>query len=270
MGSCVGVAALLCGCGGGDPGSGGGGAALTSPSTNVSVAEPGAARAQCGVDAGPYVLTGAVTSVHDGDTITVASPTAGAVSVRLDSIDAPELVQPYGAQSRNALVAAVLGRQVTVTYAKSDQYGRIVGAVFSDSCLYVNLDLVRAGLAWYYKAYQCEISADTRNLFARAQADASQAGLGLWSQPSAEAPWFYRNGTEPTTPACTSATAAWANVSALSSTTATVTPGTAFTTTPLLPPAGSTSTSTAPVCYVGPRGGTYTLTASGKKNYGGC
>ncbi|MBA4342197.1 MAG: YHYH domain-containing protein [Methylibium sp.] len=25
-----------------------------------------------------------------------------------------------------------------------------------------------------------------------------------------------------------------------------------------------------PGCYVGPRGGTYTLTKSGKKNYGGC
>jgi hypothetical protein len=37
------------------------------------------------------------------------------------------------------------------------------------------------------------------------------------------------------------------------------------------------TTTTAPttstggkICYVGPRGGTYTLTASGKKNYGGC
>ncbi|HEU4457766.1 MAG TPA: YHYH domain-containing protein [Methylibium sp.] len=25
-----------------------------------------------------------------------------------------------------------------------------------------------------------------------------------------------------------------------------------------------------PACYVGPRGGTYTITASGRKNYGGC
>ncbi|WP_431266634.1 YHYH domain-containing protein [Roseateles chitinivorans] len=32
---------------------------------------------------------------------------------------------------------------------------------------------------------------------------------------------------------------------------------------------GRTS-SAAPVCYTGPRGGTYTLTKSGKKNYGGC
>ncbi len=224
----------------------------------------------CGYDIGPYLLKGAVTSVHDGDTITVVSPTAGVVTVRLDSIDAPELAQAYGAGARNALVAAVLDRQVTVSYAKSDQYGRIVGAVFSDRCVYVNLDLVRIGLAWYYKAYQCEISAATRKLFALAQADASQAGLGLWAQPSAEAPWFYRNGVEPATPACASATAAWANVPALSSNTATVAPGSAFTTTPLLPAAGSTSTNTASVCHVGPRGGTYTITASGKKNYGGC
>lgn len=27
---------------------------------------------------------------------------------------------------------------------------------------------------------------------------------------------------------------------------------------------------TGPTCYAGPRGGTYTITASGRKNYGGC
>ena len=31
-----------------------------------------------------------------------------------------------------------------------------------------------------------------------------------------------------------------------------------------------TDTSTGPTCYTGPRGGTYTLTASGNKNYSGC
>jgi hypothetical protein len=25
-----------------------------------------------------------------------------------------------------------------------------------------------------------------------------------------------------------------------------------------------------PICHVGPRGGTYTITASGRKNYAGC
>ena len=41
-----------------------------------------------------------------------------------------------------------------------------------------------------------------------------------------------------------------------------------------LPAANSASatarSATAPVCYTGPRGGTYTLKKSGKKNYGGC
>lgn len=32
----------------------------------------------------------------------------------------------------------------------------------------------------------------------------------------------------------------------------------------------TTATSSGATCYVGPRGGTYTITASGKKNYGGC
>lgn len=41
---------------------------------------------------------------------------------------------------------------------------------------------------------------------------------------------------------------------------------------PPAPRASATPTpnSTAPICYTGPRGGTYTLTKSGKKNYGGC
>jgi hypothetical protein len=30
------------------------------------------------------------------------------------------------------------------------------------------------------------------------------------------------------------------------------------------------SPATGQTCFVGPRGGTYTITASGRKNYGGC
>ncbi|PLP96809.1 YHYH domain-containing protein [Cupriavidus pauculus] len=32
----------------------------------------------------------------------------------------------------------------------------------------------------------------------------------------------------------------------------------------------STRSLPGPTCYTGPRGGTYTITASGRKNYGGC
>ena len=33
---------------------------------------------------------------------------------------------------------------------------------------------------------------------------------------------------------------------------------------------GARPTSSGATCYVGPRGGTYTITKSGRKNYGGC
>lgn len=49
---------------------------------------------------------------------------------------------------------------------------------------------------------------------------------------------------------------------------------------PAVPPASARSSTqqlaepaarpATPTCYVGPKGGTYTLTASGKKNYKGC
>jgi len=35
-------------------------------------------------------------------------------------------------------------------------------------------------------------------------------------------------------------------------------------------PAPAVQPMPGPTCYVGPRGGTYTITKSGRKNYGGC
>lgn len=36
------------------------------------------------------------------------------------------------------------------------------------------------------------------------------------------------------------------------------------------PPHSYSPSSSSSTCYVGPRGGTYTITKSGRKNYGGC
>jgi endonuclease YncB( thermonuclease family) len=262
--------ALLVGCGGGGSSSGSSavactGSACTSTQTSQSQAPSTTPAATlCGVDVGPKLLEGLVTAVHDGDTITLGS--AGTVyKIRLDSIDAPELAQPFGSASQSALSGAVLGKPVRVAYTKTDQYDRIVGAVFTDSCQYVNLNQVSMGMAWFYKAYQCEISAALRTQFSQAQGSAAGADLGLWAQADPEAPWFYRNGSEPVTPVCSSD-------AALSAT------STALTAAGLTTPANSSAsvtvvTATAPstvICYTGPRGGTYTLNANGTKNYGGC
>ena len=39
---------------------------------------------------------------------------------------------------------------------------------------------------------------------------------------------------------------------------------------PLTTQAQPSKIQTPPQCFVGPRGGTYTITSSGRKNYGGC
>jgi endonuclease YncB( thermonuclease family) len=133
--------------------------------------------------------------VHDGDTITV-----GGESIRLASIDAPELDQAYGPLSRTHLAAMVLGQSVTVTYAQKELYGRVVGTVFKSDCSQVNLSQVVAGAAWYYEAYQCEIDIRQRQAYAAAHASARTAKKGLWST-TAVAPWVHRNGVEAKAPA---------------------------------------------------------------------
>ncbi|MEO5659235.1 MAG: thermonuclease family protein [Polaromonas sp.] len=257
------VSALLIGCGGGGGASVGEGDG--NPDTTQSVsASPTQTGMLCGVEVGAKLLEGSVTDVHDGDTITL-SVVGTPYKIRLDSIDAPELAQPFGSLSQSTLASAVLGKPVKVAYTKTDQYDRIVGAVFTDSCQYVNLNQVAAGMAWFYKAYQCEVSAAVRSQFAQAQDNAVAAKTRLWAQSDPEAPWFYRNGVEPVTPTCTSHTPIVSGNAALSS----VGPSTAANSSSPITVSTSTASSSK-VCYTGPRGGTYTLTENGNKNYSGC
>jgi endonuclease YncB( thermonuclease family) len=207
------LAALLTACGGGSETSG------TASADDLGSSSQGSALSAqlCGIGVGPQLLQGTVTAVHDGDTLTLD----GQHKVRLDSIDAPELAQAYGGTAQAALSSAVLGQTVRVAYSKTDRYGRIVGAVFTSSCQYVNLNQVASGAAWFYKAYQCEVNATTRALFAAAQATAVAAPLGLWTSPGAVAPWVYRNGTDPAVPVCSDTSPATTTTTTTTTTAAT-------------------------------------------------
>ena len=190
------LAALLVACGGGD---GSPGASTGAHDVTANSGTPASTQliSLCGHEVGPHLIEGNVSKVHDGDTITVNGE-----SIRLDSIDAPELAQSYGAQAQVSLSRLVMGQVVKVAFSKTDPYGRIVGAVFTNSCQYVNLEQVVAGAAWFYRAYQCEISAASRLQFDRAESAARSARLGLWAEPAPIAPWFFRNASNPAIPVC--------------------------------------------------------------------
>jgi len=132
-----------------------------------------------------------VVGVTDGDTITVLDADQHQWKIRLAGIDAPEKRQPFGQQSKQMLSDRVFGKQVLIETGKTDRYQRTIGKVFvagED----VNLEQVRAGLAWHYKKYEREQSAPDRLRYATAEVDARRGLRGIWQQPEPVAPWGYR------------------------------------------------------------------------------
>jgi micrococcal nuclease len=94
---------------------------------------------------------GVVTYVVDGDTVYVRPLQGGKpVSIRVDGIDAPEICQPGGNASRDALSQRVLGRNVVIDGRSRDDYGRLLGKILLDGDD-VGERMVMDGQAWSYR-----------------------------------------------------------------------------------------------------------------------
>jgi endonuclease YncB( thermonuclease family) len=140
---------------------------------------------------GSQTLNGRVVRIADGDTITVLDATNMQHRIRLQGIDAPELHQAFGTQSRKNLSDMVFDKDVTAVCDKTDQYGRLVCKILLND-KDVNLEQVKAGMAWHYKEYQREQSAEDRELYARAEDEARNARRGLWADADPIEPSEFR------------------------------------------------------------------------------
>jgi micrococcal nuclease len=131
-------------------------------------------------------LAGNVVGVHDGDTITVL---VGRTQhkIRLNGIDAPELAQAWGRRSRETLSALVFGKTVRVVVMDVDRYDREVGDVYVGAVL-ANAEMLRAGMAWWYRQYSRNATLAVLEAGARAQR------RGLWADADPVPPWQYRRG----------------------------------------------------------------------------
>lgn len=138
-------------------------------------------------------LQGRVVGVADGDTVTILGADNNQARVRLQGIDAPESGQAFGQVSKRNLSDLIFNRQVTVEYEKTDRYGRTLGKVLADG-RDINLEQVKAGLAWHYKYYQDEQPPDDRRVYADAETQARSARRGLWADPAPIPPWDFRRG----------------------------------------------------------------------------
>ena len=149
------------------------------------------AKAEPSPAAGGSTLTGRVVRVADGDTLTVLDNTNTQHRIRLQGIDAPESHQAFGTRSKQSLSDMVFGKTVTVEYYKTDQYGRIVGKILLDG-KDIDLEQVKAGMAWHYKEYEREQTPADRELYARAEAEARSARRGLWADADPVEPSEFR------------------------------------------------------------------------------
>ena len=56
----------------------------------------------------------------------------------------------------------------------------------------MNLEMVRAGLAWWYRKYAHEQSPDDQRAYAAAEDEARHGRVGLWRDPNPVPPWSWR------------------------------------------------------------------------------
>ena len=103
--------------------------------------------------------------IHVPTTGTTGVPPVAQHKIRLYGIDASEKSQAFGAASKHHLSSLVFGKDVRVKYKSRDKYGRILGTVYVDG-KDVNLEMIRAGLAWHYKRF------DSTPAYAAAESEA--------------------------------------------------------------------------------------------------
>jgi endonuclease YncB( thermonuclease family) len=151
----------------------------------------------------PGVIQGKVVDLGWGDSLTVLDAQSKRHRVRLLGIDAPEKEQSFGPAARQKLSVLVFGKAVTVKYQKIDRNGRPLGKVLSGATD-VNLEMLKAGLAWYY-ANDRDLPESDRPLYANAEQEARRAARGLWQDETQQPPWEFRAFRKQAAPTTTAA-----------------------------------------------------------------
>ena len=133
-------------------------------------------------------FSGKVVAVKDGDTLEIMKKGV-AVRVRLYGIDCPERGQAFGQMAKQFASDLAFGKTVKVIEKDRDRYGRMVGEVILEDGRSLNRELVRAGLAWWYRQY-AKKDAELEML----ERDAWEAKAGLWADTDPVPPWNWRKG----------------------------------------------------------------------------
>lgn len=123
-----------------------------------------------------------ISRVIDGDTLEFRSE-GKRVRLRIYGIDAPELRQKFGKESRARLLALVQGKRVSIVRKNKDKYGRLVATVRIGR-KDVGREMVAGGWAWADDYFA--------RIYLKEQRVAMSEKRGLWQDKKPIKPYEWR------------------------------------------------------------------------------
>lgn len=134
-------------------------------------------------------------SITDGDTIKMRCGEQGSyeqLTVRFGGIDAAEQKQPFGQRAKQALSDLIYMRTVQLDCYKTDRYRRNIFNVSTKEYGDIGQAMIRLGMAWWYRGYANEQTADVRKECEEPKIASKKAMQGLWIDLHAMPSWVWR------------------------------------------------------------------------------
>lgn len=132
------------------------------------------------------LITARVIGVADGDNIIVLAASGKRIIIQLGGIDSPEIGQAFAQEALQFTIDHCLDTNIKYRIFGIDIYNRIIATVYLGDDRELNLEILKAGFAWYDKRHT------KRQEYADAENHARRAGIGLWADKNPTPPWEWR------------------------------------------------------------------------------
>lgn len=143
-------------------------------------------------------ITGRITDIADGDSLTLQDAQHQRHQIRLAGIDAPELAQEFGPQARTSLAILARNQQATADckQAGANPTGpnRLADCIVIVGGKDIGLEQIRLGMAWWYQQNVSVLSVQAQSDYRQAEFNAKIHRLGLWNGKNPSPPWVWRHG----------------------------------------------------------------------------
>lgn len=136
-------------------------------------------------------LNGYAAGIIDGNNLTLVDSQRRQHQIRIVGIYAPERVQPFGAASHGNLAKLAFNKPVSAECQPRNRHGELRCKVFVDG-QDLGLRQITDGMAWWFKEYAREQSAEDIAAYRQAETMAKMRRTGLWSETNPTPPWDWQ------------------------------------------------------------------------------